>query len=51
MAAREYPAMLSLVAAGQLRPDLLVSRTVGLDAAGQALMDIGRTPGITVVEI
>jgi D-arabinose 1-dehydrogenase-like Zn-dependent alcohol dehydrogenase len=51
MAAHEYPAMLSLVAAGQLRPDLLVSRTVGLDAAGQALMDIGRTPGITVVEI
>ena len=51
MAAHEYPAMLSLVASGALRPDLLVGRTVGLAEAGQALVDIGTTPGITVVEI
>ncbi|MFN2539509.1 MAG: alcohol dehydrogenase catalytic domain-containing protein [Mycobacteriales bacterium] len=51
MAAHEYPAMLSLVASGALRPELLVSRTVGLEEAGQALVDVGRTAGITVVEI
>ncbi|MCU1623999.1 MAG: Alcohol dehydrogenase GroES domain protein [Frankiales bacterium] len=51
MAAHDYPAMLSLVTAGQLRPELLVSRTVGLEDAGQALIEVGRTPGITVVEI
>ena len=51
MAAHEYPAMLAMVASGQLRPDLLVSRTVPLEAAGAALVEVGRTPGITVVEI
>lgn len=49
MAAHEYPAMLSLVTSGALRPDLLVGRTVGLPEAGQALVDVGREPGITVV--
>lgn len=51
MAAHEYPAMLDLVESGALRPDLLIGRTVGLDAAGQALVDVGKTPGITVVEL
>jgi alcohol dehydrogenase len=51
MAAQDYPAMLALVASGSLRPDLLVGRTVGLAQAGQALAEIGRTAGITVVEI
>ena len=51
MAAHEYPAMLALVASGALRPDLLVGRTVGLDDAGQALVEVGVTPGITVVEL
>jgi alcohol dehydrogenase len=43
--------MLSLVASGALRPDLLVARTVGLEDAGQALAEVGRSPGITVVEL
>ena len=51
MAAHEYPAMLSLVASGALRPDLLVSQTVGLEDAGKALVDVGRAAGITVVEL
>ncbi len=51
MAAHEYPAMLDLVAAGALRPDLLIGRTIGLDDAGQALVDVGTTPGITVVDL
>jgi alcohol dehydrogenase len=50
MAAHEYPDLLSLVSAGSLRPDLLVARTVGLDGAAQALVEVGRAPGITVVE-
>ncbi len=49
MSARDYPAMLALVASGSLRPDLLVTRAVGLDEAGDALRDVGREPGITVV--
>ncbi|MCU1600032.1 MAG: Alcohol dehydrogenase GroES domain protein [Frankiales bacterium] len=51
MAAHEYPAMLDLVAAGALRPDLLIGRTVGLEDAGQALVDVGKSPGITVVTV
>jgi alcohol dehydrogenase len=51
MAAHEYPAMLEMVATGQLRPDLLVSRTVPLEEAGQALVEVGRHAGITVVEV
>lgn len=49
MAAHAFPAMLDLVAAGRLRPDLLVTREVGLGEAGAALAEVGRTPGITVV--
>ena len=51
MAAHEYPAMLELVASGALRPDLLIGRTVGLEDAGQALIDVGRSPGITVITL
>jgi alcohol dehydrogenase len=51
MAAHEYPAMLSLVADGRLRPDLLVSRTVSLEEAGDALANVGQTAGMTVVEL
>jgi alcohol dehydrogenase len=43
--------MLAMVASGQLRPDLLVSRTLPLEAAGTALVEVGRRPGITVVEV
>jgi D-arabinose 1-dehydrogenase-like Zn-dependent alcohol dehydrogenase len=52
MAAHRYPEMLALVESGRLRPDLLVTRRVGLDDAGPALMamdEVGRGPGVTVV--
>jgi alcohol dehydrogenase len=49
MAARSYPAMLGMIAAGRLRPDLLVTRTIGLDEAGPALAAIGSFPGVTVI--
>ena len=49
MAAHDYPSMLAMVAAGRLRPDLLVTREVSLDEAGAALAEVGCTPGITVV--
>ncbi|QTD98664.1 zinc-dependent alcohol dehydrogenase family protein [Streptomyces cyanogenus] len=52
MAAHTYPAMLGLVRAGVLRPDLLVTRTITLDAAPAALaaMDAAPGAGVTVVE-
>ena len=49
MSAASYPSLLSLVAAGRLRPDLLVTREIGLEEAGDALRDVGRAPGVTVV--
>lgn len=49
MAAHAYPELLALVLAGRLRPDLLVTREVGLDDAAQALAEVGRTPGVTVL--
>jgi D-arabinose 1-dehydrogenase-like Zn-dependent alcohol dehydrogenase len=49
MAAADYPAMLSLIDAGRLHPELLVTRELGLDDAGDALVAVGRTPGIAVV--
>ena len=51
MAAHEYPAMLERVAAGRLRPDLLVGRTIGLDQAPAALaaIDTATPAWMTVV--
>ncbi|MFF5207297.1 zinc-dependent alcohol dehydrogenase family protein [Streptosporangium sp. NPDC000396] len=49
MAAHAYPAMLEMVAAGLLRPDLLITRTIGLDEAGPALAAIGSVPGVTMI--
>jgi alcohol dehydrogenase len=49
MAAADYPAMLSLIEAGRLHPELLVTRRLGLDDAGAALTAVGREPGIAVV--
>ncbi|RZS91723.1 alcohol dehydrogenase [Motilibacter rhizosphaerae] len=49
MAAHAYDGMLGLVAAGRLRPDLLVTRELALADAAQALRDVGRQPGIAVV--
>jgi D-arabinose 1-dehydrogenase-like Zn-dependent alcohol dehydrogenase len=52
MAAHTYPAMLELVRAGALRPDLLVTSTITLDAAPAALAAMDRAPaaGVTVIE-
>ncbi|MGW7263034.1 zinc-dependent alcohol dehydrogenase family protein [Streptomyces sp. NPDC054842] len=52
MAAHAYPRMLELVRAGVLRPDLLVTSTVPLDAAPAALAAMGTAPGsgVTVIE-
>jgi alcohol dehydrogenase len=51
MAAREYPAMLDLVASGAARPGDLVTRVIGLDEVPDALAAMSGTtpPGITVI--
>ncbi|MCW2676422.1 MAG: putative alcohol dehydrogenase [Modestobacter sp.] len=49
MAAADYPAMLSLIAAGRLHPELLVTQELDLADAGAALVAVGREPGIAVV--
>ena len=49
MAAGDYPAMLSLIAAGRLDPGALITRELALDDAGPALRDVGREPGVAVV--
>lgn len=52
LAAHDYPELLALVAAGRIRPDLLVQRVIGLDDLPAAFATIG-TPdqpaGITLV--
>ncbi|MGW0332063.1 zinc-dependent alcohol dehydrogenase family protein [Streptomyces sp. NPDC003011] len=52
MAAHAYPPMLELVRAGVLRPGLLVTSTITLDAAPAALAAMGTAPGagVTVIE-
>ncbi|MFC4855449.1 zinc-dependent alcohol dehydrogenase family protein [Actinophytocola glycyrrhizae] len=52
MAAADYPPLLALVADGTLRPDLLVSKVIGIEDAPAALtaMDHPPTePGMTVI--
>jgi D-arabinose 1-dehydrogenase-like Zn-dependent alcohol dehydrogenase len=51
MAARDYPAMLDLVASGALRPKLLIGSVIDLEGAPAALarMDEPGADGITVV--
>ncbi|GGE87311.1 zinc-binding dehydrogenase [Mycetocola zhadangensis] len=52
MSAAEYPAMLDLVASGRLRPQDLVTATIGLDAAPAAMvaMSEGRNAaGVTII--
>lgn len=51
MAAHAYPPMLELVRSGALRPDLLVTSTIPLEAAPAALAALGTAPGrgVTVV--
>jgi alcohol dehydrogenase len=52
MAAHTYPGMLELVRAGVLRPDLLTTSTIPLEAAPAALAAMGTAPGagVTVIE-
>lgn len=52
MAAHDYGQLLALVSSGRLRPDLLVTRRIGLDEAGAALAAMGEPgypAGVTVV--
>ena len=52
MAARDYPAMMRLVADGTLRPGLLVGEVIGLEDAGRALAAMdgpSAIPGMTIV--
>jgi threonine dehydrogenase-like Zn-dependent dehydrogenase len=54
MAAADYPRLLSLVAAGTLRPELLVGKVIGLADAPAALAAMDHPPagaGMTVVEL
>ncbi|WP_254185537.1 zinc-binding dehydrogenase [Nocardioides panacis] len=54
MPARDYPALLALVASGAVRPERLVSRVIGLDEAGAALAALSDPPtsaGMTVVRL
>ena len=50
MAARDYPAMLRMVADGTLRPGLLIGEVIELGQVGRALaaMDEPRVAGMTV---
>ncbi|MGW0879400.1 zinc-dependent alcohol dehydrogenase family protein [Streptomyces sp. NPDC002671] len=52
MAAHAYPGMLRLVRSGAVRPDLLVTSSISLDAAPAALAAMGTAPGagVTVIE-
>ena len=49
LAVHDYPALLDLIGSGRLRPELLVTRELTLAQAGEALMTVGRAPGIAVV--
>lgn len=54
MAARDYPAMLDLVASAAVRPDLLVGSVIGLEDAGAALAAMSRpatSAGVVVVRL
>jgi D-arabinose 1-dehydrogenase-like Zn-dependent alcohol dehydrogenase len=54
MPARDYPAMLALVADQTLRPERLVGRQISLDQAPAALAEMDRqaaTAGMTVIEM
>lgn len=54
MSARDYPAMLELVASGRVRPERLVGSVIALADAGDALKAMGAAPigsGITVIRL
>jgi D-arabinose 1-dehydrogenase-like Zn-dependent alcohol dehydrogenase len=52
MAAVDYPRMLAMIERGELRPDRLVERTIGLEEAARALpnLDAASPAGITIID-
>jgi len=52
MAAADYPAMLALIESGDLRPQLLVERVIGLEEAARLLpvFDSATVAGMTIVD-
>jgi alcohol dehydrogenase len=52
MSARDYPAMLARVVAGELEPGRLVTRRIGLHEGARALSELGHAAidGVTVIE-
>ncbi len=50
MPAHRFPAVLALVESGRLRPEALVTRTIGLDEAPAALAAMGTVPGVTLID-
>ncbi len=52
MAAADYPAMMALIAEGDLRPQLLVERVIGLEEAAALLpvFDSATVAGMTIVD-
>jgi alcohol dehydrogenase len=52
MAALDYPKMLELIASGSLKPDLLVERTIGLEAGRDALESLAnsKSAGVTIIK-
>lgn len=53
MSARDYPAMLEMIAAGTLNPQHLVTNTLGLAEAAAALAGLGNAtnPGVSVITL
>ncbi|MEM8683850.1 MAG: zinc-binding dehydrogenase, partial [Pseudomonadota bacterium] len=51
MQAHRYPQLLSMIQAGDLRPELLIGRTISLDDARRALPEMNRFPGTGVAVI
>jgi alcohol dehydrogenase len=51
MAAVDYPTMLSMVASGKLKPEILVERKINLEAGAKALETMADSPqaGITII--
>ena len=51
MQAHRYPQMLAMIAEGSLQPDKLIGRTIGLDDAAEALVNMDRFDGVGVTVI
>jgi alcohol dehydrogenase len=54
MAARDYPAMMAMVADGTLRPGAVIGQVIGLEEIGQALAAMdgpGLAAGMTVAKL